>query len=132
MKNRIKEFRKNANLSQSELAKKAEVSQQAIAKWESGKGKIPLPYRLAIAQAIGVNAERVFPSTVNSTRTVLTVRELIKKLKKANQNGFVRMGYDPELSVVGDVETIIITEKEVCVVPVDRLNKEEMKYLTKE
>ena len=61
--NRLKELRTNAKMSQKELAKKLFMSQQAVAKWETGAAT-PNPETLVkIAEIFGVTVDLLLSDT---------------------------------------------------------------------
>lgn len=60
MKNKIKEFRENSNLTQSDLGKILEVSRQTIISLENGKYNPSLPLAYKIAKAFNKTIEEVF------------------------------------------------------------------------
>lgn len=62
MKNRLQEFRRNAGLTQFELAIKAGLHPSAIAKFEQGTQSPRLGTAQAIARALGVSTDDVWPT----------------------------------------------------------------------
>jgi|GEM_PF-178971 len=60
MKNRLKELRKLNQLSQAELARKLEVSRQAVNGFESGKFDPSLEMAFKLANLLGVAIENIF------------------------------------------------------------------------
>lgn len=60
MKNRIKEFRENASLTQSDFAKILEVSRQTVISLENGKYNPSLPLAYKIAKVFDKRIEEVF------------------------------------------------------------------------
>ena len=60
MKNRIKEFRENASLTQSDFAKILEVSRQTVISLENGKYNPSLPLAYKIAKGFNKTIEEVF------------------------------------------------------------------------
>ena len=62
MKNRLQEIRKTRHLSQSELARRLEISRQAVSGFESGKYTPSLEIALKIAQILEVKIEDIFVS----------------------------------------------------------------------
>lgn len=62
VKNRLQEFRKARNLSQSELAQALEISRQAVSGFESGKFTPSLEMAFKIAQLLEVTVEEIFLS----------------------------------------------------------------------
>lgn len=57
----IRKFRNEKGLTQGDLAKLVGVTQQAIAKWESGDVDVSLKYVAPLARALGVSKELIFP-----------------------------------------------------------------------
>ena len=60
MKNRIKEFRENASLTQSDFGKVLEVSRQTVISLENGKYNPSLPLAYKIAKVFDKRIEEVF------------------------------------------------------------------------
>jgi len=60
MNNNIKDRRKTAGWSQSELAERLEVSRQTIIAIEKGKYDPSLPLAFKIARVFGTNIEAIF------------------------------------------------------------------------
>lgn len=60
MRNRLQEFRKARNLSQSEIAQALEISRQAVSGFESGKFTPSLEMAFKIAQLLEVRVEEIF------------------------------------------------------------------------
>jgi transcriptional regulator with XRE-family HTH domain len=60
VKNRIKEFRKRADLSQAGLAKRVGTSQQQVQRWENGQ-QVRIDFAGKIAEALGHSIQDVFP-----------------------------------------------------------------------
>ena len=57
MGNRIREARKNAKLTQAELAKQIGVTQGAVTQWEIGRSAPKLQTMLALARALNVSVD---------------------------------------------------------------------------
>jgi transcriptional regulator with XRE-family HTH domain len=57
MGERIASLRKDANLSQQQLADTMQVSQQTIASWEVGRRRVPVSLLPALARALGTTVE---------------------------------------------------------------------------
>ena len=57
MGERIAALRKDANLSQQQLAEAMQVSQQTIASWEVGRRRVPVSMLPALARALGTSVE---------------------------------------------------------------------------
>ncbi len=51
----LKDLRIKANLTQSELAEKLEVTQQTVSQWESGNAKPPIDTIVRIAKVLEVD-----------------------------------------------------------------------------
>ena len=60
MENRIKDFRKQAKITQDELAKAVEVTRQTIISLENGKFDASLKLAHKLAKYFGVNIEELF------------------------------------------------------------------------
>ena len=60
MKNRVKEFRENASLTQIDLGKMLEVSRQTVISLETGKYNPSLPLAYKIAKIFNKTIEEVF------------------------------------------------------------------------
>ena len=60
MENRIKEFRKNARITQDDLAKAVKVTRQTIISLENGKYNASLQLAHNIARYFGVTIEQLF------------------------------------------------------------------------
>ena len=75
---KLKEFRKKANLTQEELAEKINVSRQTIVKWESGESEPIISIAKNIAEIFGVTIEELVGTTsrnkeISITKKVWTV-----------------------------------------------------------
>ena len=57
---RIAALRKEANLSQGQLASMLDVSRQAVSKWESGAGLPDVTQIVPLAQALNVSTDALF------------------------------------------------------------------------
>lgn len=55
--NRIKALREQRNLSQAEVARRLDISQQAISKWESGEADPRSDKLLSLASILGCRVE---------------------------------------------------------------------------
>ena len=60
MKNRIKEFRENASLTQIDLGKMLEVSRQTVISLENGKYNPSLKLAMDIAKVFNKTVEEIF------------------------------------------------------------------------
>lgn len=54
---RIKELREDANMRQDELAKKLNISRQAIANWETERGEPSISFLLQLAEFFNVSMD---------------------------------------------------------------------------
>lgn len=68
---KLKEARKNAGLTQTELAEKLCVSRQAITKWESGKGIPDVENLRTISKVLGVSIDFLLDDEENLDKTVI-------------------------------------------------------------
>jgi len=59
--NRIRFFRRQANLTQMELAKAVGVNRLKVLRWEKGLTKVPWEARSGIASALGLDYRLIFP-----------------------------------------------------------------------
>ena len=59
---KIKFLRKNCGLTQSDLARKLNITPQAVSKWENNKGKPDLMHIIPLSYIFGVNAELLLHS----------------------------------------------------------------------
>ena len=62
----IRSLRRNASLTQKELASRLEVNQSAISQWETGRTLPDLEKLPKLAQALGVTIQELFPSQDDS------------------------------------------------------------------
>jgi len=76
----IARARKNANLSQEELAKKLNRSRASIANIERGKQTPPLFVFWVIAKSLEINIQDILP--INNEHLILSQSDIIKKMKK--------------------------------------------------
>jgi len=60
MNNRLEEIRKNANMTQEELAERLEVSRQTIGSLESGRYNPSIVLAFKIAKLFGLAIEEIF------------------------------------------------------------------------
>lgn len=72
---KIRTYRKNAGLSQEQLAEKLCVSRQAITKWESGKGMPDIENLQRLSILFGVNIDQLLDCEAHIDRAV--IREAI-------------------------------------------------------
>lgn len=68
---KLKEARKNAGLTQTELAEKLSVSRQAITKWESGKGIPDIENLRTISKVLEVNIDFLLDDEEKLDKTVI-------------------------------------------------------------
>lgn len=68
---KLKEARKNAGLTQTELAEKLCVSRQAITKWESGKGIPDVDNLRTISKVLNVSIDFLLDDEENLDKTVI-------------------------------------------------------------
>ena len=95
---KIKEARKNAGLTQEQLAQKLVISRQAITKWESDKGLPDIQNLKALAELLNVSVDYLLDDGQSAVKTVL--REKIdlnrygeKKLNDKRKDKAVREKY---------------------------------------
>lgn len=69
---KLKEFRKKANLTQEELAEKINVSRQTIVKWESGESEPTISIAKNIAELFGVTVEEMVGITSRNKEISIT------------------------------------------------------------
>ena len=60
MKNRVRELRENAGLSQGQLADAVDVSRQTINSIETGRYTPSLPLAMSLARYFGTSVEKLF------------------------------------------------------------------------
>ena len=58
--NQIKEFRKNKNLSQSDIAKLMKVKQNTFSQWETGERIPKLIQAIKLAEILGTTVEELY------------------------------------------------------------------------
>ena len=61
--NQIKVLREKQNISQAEVARRLEISQQAISKWESGEADPRSDKLLPLAAILGCSVEELLSGT---------------------------------------------------------------------
>ncbi|MEH7225160.1 helix-turn-helix transcriptional regulator [Bacillus sp. JJ1566] len=87
---KLKQMRKNASLSQEQLAEKLCVSRQAISKWESGRGTPDVENLQSVAKLFGVSVDSLLGDGTLST-------EIIKEkidISQYEKTGKARSKYD--------------------------------------
>lgn len=68
MKNRIKEFRQMAGLSQREMARQLNINYTSVCLWETGGTEPTTANAIAIAKLLGTSVETLFPSDIHTDR----------------------------------------------------------------
>lgn len=63
----LREYREKAGLRQVDVAKKLNVDQTAISKWESGDNRISRKYHKKLAKLYGVTVDKLLSKTEEST-----------------------------------------------------------------
>lgn len=79
---RLYEYRKNANLSQEELAEKIGVSRQAVSKWERGEASPDTDNLIALSEVYGVTLDELVKGKKLIMMLNLTHRNPKAKLTK--------------------------------------------------
>lgn len=82
--NKLKEARKNAGLTQSELAEKLSVSRQAITKWETEKGIPDVENLKMLSQVLNVSIDYLLDDEEESDATMIK--------EKINLDDYVKEG----------------------------------------
>lgn len=87
---RITTFRKQANLTQVQLAQMLHVKQQVIASYEIGRRRVPVSFLPALSSALGVTVEELLGVQNGSTKPGPTPKiqrqiEQLRKLPKPKQ-----------------------------------------------
>ena len=95
---KIKEARKNAGLTQEQLAQKLVISRQAITKWESDKGLPDIQNLKALAELLNVSVDYLLDDGQSAVKTVLRERIDLsiygeKKLNDKRKDKAVREKY---------------------------------------
>jgi transcriptional regulator with XRE-family HTH domain len=85
---KLKEARKNAGLTQSELAEKICVSRQAITKWETGKGIPDVDNLKVISKVLNVSIDFLLDDEEELDKTVIK--------EQINLEDYVKEGKIPE------------------------------------
>ena len=102
--NRIRELRLKKKLSQMELAKKAETSQQQIQRIEAGVQAVRFDLAARISGALGEPLERVFPTTElplkRAKRRNATPHDLLRDEETTDQLEGAGLDMDPARSVL--------------------------------
>lgn len=63
----LREYREKAGLRQIDVAKKLNVDQAAVSKWESGENRISRKYHKKLARLYGVTVDDLLSKTEEST-----------------------------------------------------------------
>jgi transcriptional regulator with XRE-family HTH domain len=93
---RIAELRKGSGITQVQLAKTMDVSQQTVASWEVGRRGVPVSALPALARALGVGVETLIGEKTNPTKRGPTPKmqqqvERLSRLPKAQQRVVMQM-----------------------------------------
>ena len=81
---KLKEARKNAGLSQTELAEKLCVSRQAVTKWETGKGIPDVENLKVLSQVLDVSIDYLLDEGEALEKTIIK--------EQINLNDYVKEG----------------------------------------
>jgi transcriptional regulator with XRE-family HTH domain len=93
---RIAEFRKDAAITQTQLAKTLDVSQQTVASWEVGRRGVPVATLPALARALSVSIEGLIdekapPGKRGPAPKIQQKIEQLARLPKAQQKLVLQM-----------------------------------------
>lgn len=93
---RIAELRKDSGITQVQLAKTMDVSQQTVASWEVGRRGVPVSGLPALARALGVGVETLIgektqPAKRGPTPKLQQQVERLARLPKAQQRVVMQM-----------------------------------------
>lgn len=66
---KLQNLRKNAGLSQEQLAEQLNVTRQAVSKWETGEGKPDIDNLLPLAKLLGTTVDYLLDDTADVPRT---------------------------------------------------------------
>lgn len=82
-------YRKQARLSQKELAKMLSVSNSAISNWESGANSIDIDTLFKLCQVLNIDINTVFDYESETARQTLSPEQeqLIKHYNNSDENG---------------------------------------------
>lgn len=101
---KLKESRKNAGLTQNELAEKLCVSRQAITKWETGKGIPDIDNLRMISKVLNVSIDFLLDdeATLNETviREQINLDDYIKEGKLRNKKDAVIYAKYPNAEII--------------------------------
>ena len=107
---KIKEARRNARLSQDELAMKLSVSRSAIAKWESDKGMPDIQNLKSLAAVLNISLDYLLNDgtklDLTVTREPIDLKQYEKGTKKVLKDRIVRKKY-PDAEIM----TLLAEEK---------------------
>ena len=80
--NKLKELRKEKNISQEQLAKELNISRQAISKWESGKAYPDIDNLILLRKIFGVSLDELIMEEEEKVEENNSKQELIESSKK--------------------------------------------------
>lgn len=93
---RIAELRKGSDITQVQLAKTMDVSQQTVASWEVGRRGVPVSALPTLARALGVGVETLIGEKMQAAKRGPTPKmqqqvERLSRLPKAQQRVVMQM-----------------------------------------
>lgn len=80
--NKLKELRKEKNISQEQLAKELNISRQAISKWESGKAYPDIDNLILLRKIFGVSLDELIMEEEEKVEENNSKQELIESSEK--------------------------------------------------
>ncbi|EJT6495863.1 helix-turn-helix transcriptional regulator [Clostridium perfringens] len=80
--NKLKELRKEKNISQEQLAKELNISRQAISKWESGKAYPDIDNLILLRKIFGVSLDELIMEEEEKIEENNSKQELIESSEK--------------------------------------------------
>ncbi|MDU7954642.1 MAG: helix-turn-helix transcriptional regulator [Clostridium perfringens] len=80
--NKLKELRKEKNISQEQLAKELNISRQAISKWESGKAYPDIDNLILLRKIFGVSLDELIMEEEEKVEEDNSKQELIESSEK--------------------------------------------------
>lgn len=80
--NKLKELRKEKNISQEQLAKELNISRQAISKWESGKAYPDIDNLILLRKIFGVSLDELIMEEEEKLEENNSKQELIESSEK--------------------------------------------------
>lgn len=80
--NKLKELRKEKNISQEQLAKELNISRQAISKWESGKAYPDIDNIILLRKIFGVSLDELIMEEEEKVEENNSKQELIESSEK--------------------------------------------------